>query len=156
MSSPPVDPADAERQELAAFIRVLTLVASEIAFAGLFAYVMYVTWNAAAGKPPDISAPVQGTAAALAVALAAGFSNVLGMQPKAGVRALDVLAVLRGSATDLALFSGVFIYMAVGAACGLTYLANTDETPGLLRTVAIAFGGYVIAYIGTAYKQLSQ
>jgi hypothetical protein len=58
--------------------------------------------------------------------------------------------------TELILFAGVFVYMAVGAACGLTYLANVGETPGLLRTVAVAFGGYVIAYIGAAYKQVSQ
>lgn len=103
---------DIDRQRLAALVRAVTLVASEIGFAGLFAYAIYETWEAQGGQRPAISAPVESAAAALAVALAAG--------------------------------------------CGLTYLANVDETPGLVKTVAIAFGGYVIAYVGAAYSQLSQ
>jgi hypothetical protein len=150
------DPSTVERQQLAAFVRALTLVASEIAFAGLFAYVLYETWHAPGGKPPTIAGPIEGAAAALAVALAAGFSGALGMQPTAGVRALDLFKNKGLFNTELILFVGIFVYMAVGAACGLTYLANVDETPGLLRTVAVAFGGYVIAYIGAAYKQLNQ
>ena len=162
MSTPAAsDPTTLERQQLAAFVRALTLVASEIAFAGLFAYVIYETWNATSA-PPDISGPVQATAAALAVALAAGFSSVLGISPQSGVQALRLFTksaerkAKNEFNTELVLFLGVFVYMAVGAACGLTYLANVDQTPTLLRTVAVAFGGYVIAYIGTAYKQLTQ
>jgi hypothetical protein len=145
-----------ERQQLAAFVRALTLIASEIAFAGLFAYVIYETWQAPDGTPPTIAGPIEGAAAALAVALAAGFSGALGLQPTQGVRAIDFFKTKGLFNTELILFAGVFVYMAVGAACGLTYLANVGETPGLLRTVAVAFGGYVIAYIGAAYKQISQ
>jgi hypothetical protein len=144
---------DDARQALAALVRATTLFASEIAFAGLFAYLMYETWNAQAGTPPTISKPIQGAAGALAVALAAGYAGTLGLQPKSGTRALGWFnwKNLRDSGL---LFLGVFTYMAVGAACGLTYLANVDETPGIIKTVAIAFGGYVIAYLGAAYKQI--
>jgi hypothetical protein len=143
------------RDQLAALIRAVTLIASEIAFAGLFAYVIYVTWTAPSGMPPTISGPVEGAAAALAVALAAGYSAALGMHAQPGAKALDWFTKTNLRA-DWILALGVFVYMAVGAAAGLTYLANTDETPSLLRTVAVAFGGYVIAYLGTAYRQLSQ
>jgi hypothetical protein len=146
---------DVSRQQLAALVRAVTLFASEIAFAGLFAYVIYETWEAKSGKPPDISNPVEGAAAALAVALAAGYAGALGVQPQPGTRAIAWFSKWP-SLTDVLLFLGVFLYMFVGAACGLTYLANVEEAPGLLKTVAIAFGGYVIAYIGAAYRQLSQ
>ena|SRR5437764_7807704 len=148
------NPADG-RDQLAALIRAVTLIASEVAFAGLFAYVIYVTWSAPSGSAPTISGPVQGAAAALAVAIAAGYSASLGMHTQRGTKALEWFTK-ENLRADWILALGVFVYMAVGAACGLTYLANTDETPGLLRTVAVAFGGYVIAYIGTAYRQLSQ
>jgi hypothetical protein len=147
-------PADG-RDQLAALIRAVTLIASKVAFAGLFAYVVYATWSAPAGSPPTISGPVQGAAAAPAVALAAGYSAALGMHAQPGTKALEWFTK-ENLRADWILALGVFVYIAVGAACGLTYLANTDETPGLLRTVAVAFGGYVIAYIGTAYRQLSQ
>jgi hypothetical protein len=146
---------DAARQALAALVRATTLFASEIAFAGLFAYLMYETWNAHSGAPPEISKPVVGAAGALAVALAAGYAGALGLNPQPGVRAFSWFSQKNFKASGL-LFLGVFTYMTVGAACGLTYLANVDETPGIIKTVAVAFGGYVIAYIGAAYKQIGQ
>ena len=146
---------DVSRQQLTALVRAVTLFGSEVAFAGLFAYVIYETWDANSGKPPDISKPVEGAAAALVVALAVGYAGALGVQPQPGTRAVAWFSKWP-SLTELLLFLGVFLYMLVGAACGLTYLANVEEAPGLIKTVAIAFGGYVIAYIGAAYRQLSQ
>jgi hypothetical protein len=159
MSTSPPKPPDAselERQRLALLVRGLTLLGSEVAFAGLFAYVMYETWDATAGTAPSISGPVQGAAGALAVALAAGYAGELGTAASAGISALSRATWRDLTTGELILFLGVFVYMAVGAACGITYLAHTEETPGLLKTVAVAFGGYVIAYIGAAYKQLGR
>lgn len=156
--APAADPAagvDPERQRMAALVRAVTLIATEVAFAGVFAYVMYETWGAPDKQPPTISGPVEGVAGALAVALAAGFAGVLGTHPSAGTNGLKWFTKANVLSTEFILFIGVFLYMTVGAACGLTYLANTDESPGLLRTVSVAFGGYVIAYIGSAYRQLS-
>lgn len=50
---------------------------------------------------------------------------------------------------------GVLLYMLAGAALGLTYLWNVKESPGVVKTISVAFGGYVIAYIGKAYKDYS-
>lgn len=153
------DPAaggDADRQRMAALVRAVTLIATEVAFAGVFAYVIYVTWGASDGKTPVIAGPVEGVAGALAVALAAGFAGVLGTHPAPGTNGLKWFKKENLVSTEFILFIGVFLYMTVGAACGLTYLANNDESPALLRTVSVAFGGYVIAYIGSVYKQLSQ
>jgi hypothetical protein len=152
-ANPPPDPT---REKLAALVRAVTLAGAEVAFAGLFAYIIYLTWDASAQQPPSISGPIQGAAAALAVALAAGYAAALGMQPASGSTAFAWIREGGLKTSDFWLFLGVLLYMAVGAACGLTYLANVDETPSLLKTVSIAFGGYVIAYLGTAYKQLSQ
>jgi hypothetical protein len=149
-------PPDPTREKLASFVRAVTVGGAEVAFAGLFAYVIYETWNAFPGQAPDISGPIQGAAGALAVALAAGYAGALGMPPAAGKDAFAWFAQGTRNWPEFFLLLGVLLYMAVGAACGLTYLANVDETPALLKTVSIAFGGYVIAYLGTAYKQLSQ
>ena len=142
---------------LAALLRAVTLLGSDIAFAGLFAYLIYVTWDATPGNPPAVTGPVVGAAAALAVVLAAAFAGELGSAAGGG---LGINPFKPGTwksltTTTSILFAGIFLYMAVGAACGLTYLANADETPSILKTVAVAFGGYVIAYLGAAYKQLT-
>jgi hypothetical protein len=147
---------DPNRQKLAAFVRAVTVAGAEVAFAGLFAYILYETWGAVADQPPSISGPVQGAAGALAVALAAGYAGALGMPPASGKDAFAWFASGTRNWPEFFLLLGVLLYMFVGAACGLTYLANVDETPSILKTVSIAFGGYVIAYLGTAYKQLSQ
>jgi len=86
----------------------------------------------------------------------AGYASALGLQPRAGTSAMAWLTKKNLGSGEFFVFMGVLVYMAVGAACGLIYLANVDETPGLVKRVAIAFGGYVIAYLGAAYRQLSQ
>jgi hypothetical protein len=151
-----VPPADVERQRLAALVRASTLFASEIAFAGLFAYILFQTWDATSGQEPEISTPVASAAGALAVALAAGYAGALGMTPTPGVHAMQWFNKKNLFSTEALVLIGVFLYMAIGAACGLTYLAKVEEAPGIVKTVAVAFGGYAIAYIGAAYRQVSQ
>jgi hypothetical protein len=36
-------------------------------------------------------------------------------------------------------------------AVALTYILNQNETPGTIKALAVAFAGYVIALINTAY-----
>jgi hypothetical protein len=33
---------------------------------------------------------------------------------------------------------------------------NEAETPSILKTIAVAFAGYVVAFVSTAYQQLSE
>jgi hypothetical protein len=39
----------------------------------------------------------------------------------------------------------------VGTAVAITYVTNQDETPSTLKALAVAFGGYVITLVTTAY-----
>src|SRR5262245_62980699 len=73
-----------------------------------------------------------------------------------GLRALWHWLINKVLTQNNLLGAGVLSYMAAGAALGVTYLANQNESPGIVKTIAVAFGGYVIAYIGTAYKNRSE
>lgn len=50
---------------------------------------------------------------------------------------------------------GVLAYMVAGFAACATYGLNDAETPAVLKTIAVAFGGYVIAFVGSAMRQVS-
>jgi hypothetical protein len=153
---PPNPPTAEERRErVAALVRAITAAGAEIAFMGLFAYIIHETWAAPSGHPPSISGPVAASAAALAVALAAGYASALGVQISSKTTALQFFTKGHFWSAESFILLGALVYMVIGAACGLTYLANVHETPTILKTVSIAFGGYVIAYLGTAYRQSS-
>src|SRR3954464_14149418 len=152
-----------DRQKISLFVRMLTLAAAEIAFVGLTAIFVFETWAADGGTAPDLSA-VQGSAlAGLAVLLGGGFGVVLGAQGKGGAKALapddDVTvaqAVKKAGGERTLLFAGVILYMFAGLVICATYALNEAETPSILRTIAVAFAGYVVAFISTAYQQLSE
>ena len=138
----------------------LTLAGAELAYIALVVYLVRETWHSPPGKVPSVSDAVAATTAALATAFAIGYASVLGVPPAdETTRGLDATKPVRFLHWLYSQFSlrnllglGVFMYMAAGAALGLTYLANTKESPGVVKTIAVAFGGYVIAYIGKAYK----
>lgn len=112
------------------------------------------TWQAKAGVPPTLP-PVQVNAlAGLAVLLGGGYGVVLGKQ---GGDADGLIASLKNIHGERALlFAGVIVYMLAGFAICFTYGVREAETPSVLKTIAIAFVGYVVAYISTAYQQLNQ
>lgn len=93
----------------------------------------------ARGEPPhvgstkrSISKPIESSAGALAVALG---------QPRPRAKALNFFKREILLSTQLLLFIGNFVYLAVGGACGLTYVTNVGEVPGLLKIVVLGFGG---------------
>jgi hypothetical protein len=141
---------DSTEAEVAAAIRALTLFGANLAFAALFAYILYETWSGAG--PDAITKPVESAAAALAVALGAGYALMLGTGNGGAVR--EGFSVAMTAMTSIKVL-GVVLYMAVGTACGVTYLVHDPQAPGIVKTVAVAFGGYVLAYIGAAYRQFS-
>lgn len=152
-----------DKEKISLFVRLLTLAAAELAFVGLTAIFVIETWTAAAGKAPDLST-VQGSAlAGLAVLLGGGFGVVLGAQGKGGSGALApddnvtvTQAVKKAVGERTLLFAGVIIYMFAGLVICVTYALNEPETPSVLKTIAIAFAGYVVAFVSTAYQQLTE
>ena len=139
----------------------LTVVGAEVAYIGVASYLVWVTWDASSGTTPSVSDGVAGVAGALATAFGIGYAALLGISgdgaafaPPEGVQGFrKFLAWLNHVLTlDNLLGAGVFAYMAVGAALGATYLWNQSESPGIVKTIAVAFGGYVIAYLGTVYR----
>ena len=130
---------------------------------GLTTIFVIETWAAPGGDAPDLSA-VQGSAlAGLAVLLGGGFGVVLGDQGKGGTKALAprddqsvAEAVKKAFGERTLLFAGVIIYMFAGFVICVTYALNEAETPSILKTIAIAFAGYVVAFVSTAYQQLNE
>jgi hypothetical protein len=151
-----------DREKIAFFVRFLTLAAAEFAFVGLTAIFVIETWAASGGKPPNLSA-VQGSAlAGLAVLLGGGFAGVLATKGKIGAEAVApkkdetvAQAVKKAVGERTLLFSGVIIYMFAGFVICVTYALHETETPSILKTIAIAFAGYVVSFVSTAYQQLT-
>jgi hypothetical protein len=46
---------------------------------------------------------------------------------------------------------GIWAYAVVAAAVALTYVVNQNQRPNAIKALAVAFAGYVIALINTAY-----
>ena len=136
------------------------MAGAELTYLGVVAYLAWITWNARAGTTPPVSAGIVGVAGALAAVFAIGYASLLGVPgPAPAARATgqgpvrSVLAWLNSVLTQNNLLGvGVFAYMAAGAALGITYIAHQSESPGIVKTIAVAFGGYVVAYIGRVYK----
>lgn len=159
-SIPASDPADPTPRPVSDWAGRLTVLGAELAYLALVTYLVRTTWHSPDGKVPDVSDVVAGTTAALATAFAIGYASVLGVPPaderRAGLDGTKPVRFLRWLWSQFNLRNllafGVFMYMAAGAALGLAYLANPKETPNVVKTIAVAFGGYAIAYIGKAYK----
>lgn len=143
-------------QTLASFVRAMTLAVAEVAFLGLVVSFVWRTASAKTGMPPDLPDVQVSAAGALAVALGGGYALTLGV-PSSGALVEDgfVNAVKSLLSEKLWLSLGVLFYLAAGIAACATYGLSEAETPGILKTIAVGFGGYVIAYIGMAYRQLS-
>jgi hypothetical protein len=143
------------RERLTVVVRSLTLAAAEIAFVALVVRVIVVTWQAEAGTPPDLPGVQVDGLAALAVVLGVGYALVLGVPTPNAAQRQGVWAELKQVVGEEALlFIGVILYMLAGFAISVTYALNEAETPEVLKTITIAFGGYVLAYISAAYQQL--
>ena len=141
-------------------IRGFTLLAAEVAFVLLFGHFVIEAWQAAAGSPPKFSDVQVGAAGALAVAIGGGYATILGVEPAPAnsVRMLSRswwIKVAQFLKEQSLLFVGVVLYMVTGFAVAVTYASHEAETPGILKTFAVAFGGYVIAYLGAAFRRIT-
>lgn len=161
------DPANVGDDPVKLIVRALTLVGALVAYAGLAAYVISETWDAS--TTPTISDVRTAALGALAVALGAGYAAVLGIPAKPLKTAKDdqgnavtwakakawakVKAWFQRISEHALLVTGVILYLVVGAAMCVTYAFNESESPPIVKTIAVGFGGYVIAYIGAAYQK---
>jgi hypothetical protein len=137
--------------DLRTLVRVATLIVAEVAFLLLIGAFVFQTWDAKANTPPDLSDVQVSAAGALAVALGAGYAAFLGVPAEKARFTISWQALKEKTFVAL----GVILYMVAGVAACITYGLNEDETPGVLSTIAVAFGGYVIAFVGSAMRQIS-
>jgi hypothetical protein len=145
-------------------VRNVTVLAALIAYVGLAIYILVLTWQASGGKPPNIPGVQSASLGALAVALGAGYAVILGVPPKPAVQGFNAneswwtrfRTWISSQPTGTKLLGlGALAYLMIGMGIATTYAFNESETPAVLRTIAVGFGGYVIAYLGAAYQKLA-
>lgn len=158
-----------------AVLKGLILYAAVFAFAALYIYFIVNIFQANPGKAPSFDGTLVSAAAALAGVLGSAFALAIGVptatgetnsalhaalaapNPSRAEKALSqlrrLLSIAPGS-TQTASWPktlGVWVYAVVGSAVTITYITNQNETPASIKTLAVAFGGYVIALVTTAY-----
>jgi hypothetical protein len=156
-------------------LKGLILYGAVFSFAGLYVYFIVKIFEASGGKPPAFDGTLVSAAAALAGVLGSAFALQVGTSTDQGatnaalstaLKATDrtkgaiILAWLRlglsleppdtKSASWPKTF-GIWVYAFVAAAVTLTYVCNRAETPSSIKALAVAFGGYVITLVTTAY-----
>jgi FHA domain len=160
----------------ASALRGVLLYGATLLFAGLFAYFIYEIVGAPADHPPKFEGPLVPVAAALAGVLGSGFALAIGV-PVAKVevneglaqhlakaaeeeasptaaRIHQALSIAPASQSSVSwpITAGVWMYGLVGVATFVAYLINQDQTPEPIKTLAIAFAGYVVALATAAYS----
>jgi hypothetical protein len=157
-------------------LKGLILYVATLTFAGLHSYFIAIIFAAPPGTPPALDATLVTAAAALAGVLGSAFALEIGTPTtehstnqalgealvkarKAGKKD-RVLALIRQglslepSGTQAASWPktfGIWAYAVVATAVVLTYVLNQPETPDKIKVLAVAFAGYVLALINTAY-----
>ena len=154
----------------------LILYAATLTFVALYAYFMAKIFAAKPGNPPTFDGTLVSAAAALAGVLGSAFALQIGTPTDesgtnaqlgralsdavGGSNTAKVLAQIRRALSleprDVQSASwpktfGIWAYAVVGAAVAITYVTNQSETPSTLKALAVAFGGYVITLVTTAY-----
>ena len=145
-------------------IKNLTIAAALAAYFLLAVYLVWKTIDAKAKTVPDVPSVQAAALGALAVALGAGYASVLGVPVSSSQYSAQSLSTgwdrikawLGSAFLERSLLGlGALLYLFAGMLISVTYALNEGETPEVLKTVAIGFGGYVIAYLGAAYQRFS-
>lgn len=170
---PPAEAQGSIAQRIAGLsvLKGLVVYGATLTFAGFYAYFMERIATAGTGHPPHLNGAMVGAAAALAGVLGSAFALVIGVPTdatnedlgialtaaetrKKGRTWLRKVLSLEPGRSDLAswpLTIGIWVYAAVASATAVVYLVNQAETPPGIRALAIAFAGYVIAFMTAAY-----
>ena len=156
-------------------LKGLILYAAVLAFAALYVYFIVRIAQAKNGVAPSFDGTLVSAAAALAGVLGSAFALEIGTptdakgtntglsralarpatrwRSKALAQLWRVLS-LEPSDTQSASWPktfGIWAYALVGSAVAIAYVCNQNETPGTIKALAVAFGGYVITLVTTAY-----
>lgn len=156
-------------------LKGLVLYGAIFTFAGL--YVDFIVRIAAsrAGIAPKLDASLVSAAAALAGVLGSAFALEIGTKTphsstnrnlshaieqattskqKVAVRIWQILSLEPEDTTTASWPKtfGIWVYAIVASAVAITYVLNQNQTPGTIKALAVAFGGYVIALVTAAYK----
>jgi hypothetical protein len=171
----PAPPGIASRIAGLPVLKGAVLYGATLTFAALYADFMANIFSATDGTPPVFDAALVTTAAALAGILGSAFALAIGVpttdastnshlgikdgkKPKTAREKLVVLIrkifSIDPSAVDKASWPmtfGVWAYAIVGTAVAITYVLNPGETPEAIKALAVAFAGYAVALVTTAY-----
>ena len=157
-------------------LKGLILYGAVATFVALYADFMVRIWGAS-GKPPAVESALISAAAALAGVLGSAFALEIGtttdanstnqslataleeakggpLREKALVRVRQALSIdpARADAASWPKTFGIWAYAVVAGAVAVTYVFNQTETPSAIKALAVAFGGYVVALVTSAYK----
>jgi hypothetical protein len=150
------------------------IYAATLTFAGFYIYFVLEIFQAN-GKPPTFDPAMVSAAAALAGVLGSAFALVIGLPTdKSSVnpgvqRAIDnaakpsekIVPWLRkilsyepsnAQSSSWPMTFGIWAYAVVAAAVAIAYFLNQNETPDTIKTLAVAFAGYVIALLNSVYQ----
>jgi hypothetical protein len=182
-SSPPPpaagDPPFAARIAGLPVLKGLILYGASLTFAGFYAYFMEEIVSAKSGSPPGLSGVLIGAAAALAGVLGSGFALAIGVPTGAdqvnkalaaevrknpsgfhkavvGLRKLFSFEPADDNRASMPLTFGIWTYAIVASAVAIVYFVHSAETPDAIRALAIAFAGYIVAFLHTAYGNASK
>jgi hypothetical protein len=159
-------------------LKGLILYGATLMFAGLYIYFIVRILAASPSSRPELDPALVKAAAALAGVLGSAFALEIGIPTEerstnSGLRkAIDAadegdgrrrnralarvwrLLSLEPSDTQSASWPktfGIWVYAIVAGIVALTYILAPSQTPDAIKALAIAFGGYIIALINTAY-----
>jgi hypothetical protein len=171
-AAPEPDPA-AAKEPIAGLsvLKGLILYGAVLSFAGLYIY--FIVKIFAAGKgAPNLDSALVTAAAALAGVLGSAFALQVGtstdvtdtnaelLSAKTDHTKSNFLTVIRQvlslEPSDVNSPSwpktfGIWVYAFIGTAVAITFVCRQSETPGTIKALAVAFGGYVITLVTTAY-----
>ncbi len=150
------------------------IYAATLTFAGFYIYFI-VEIFVASGTPPSFDPAMVSASAALAGVLGSAFALVIGLPTdKSSVNtaiqeAIDNAAKPRqkivpwlrtilsyeprnAKSSSWPMTFGIWAYAMVASAVAVTYCLNQNETPDTIKTLAVAFAGYVIALLNSVYQ----
>jgi hypothetical protein len=149
------------------------IYAATVTFAGFYIYFIVEIFQAT-GKPPTFDPAMISASAALAGVLGSAFALVIGLPTdknavNSGIQeAIDnagrpkekIVPWLRkilsyeprnAQSSSWPMTFGIWAYALVASAVAITYFLNQNETPDTIKTLAVAFAGYVIALLTSVY-----
>ncbi|HEY7622148.1 MAG TPA: hypothetical protein VH834_20425 [Solirubrobacteraceae bacterium] len=150
------------------------IYAATLTFAGFYTYFMVEIFYAT-GKPPTFDPAMVSASAALAGVLGSAFALVIGLptdkssvnpgiqeaidnaaKPKEKIvpwlRKIFSYEPRNAQSSSWPMTFGIWAYAFVASAVAVTYFLNPNETPDAIKTLAVAFAGYVIALLTSAYR----